>query len=49
MYWPTIIHKTSEAHYGKGFIAISQDFFASINTIFILAGRMGARLSFLEV
>ena len=49
MYWSTFIHKTSETLYAKGFIAISQDFFASINTIFILAGRRGARLSFLEV
>ena len=52
---PTIIHKISEttlcelAQYGKSLISIFQEFFASINKIFILAGRLGTRLSFYEV
>ena len=33
---------------GKGLIAIFRDFFASISEIFIFAGGMGTRLSFLE-
>ena len=33
-------------HYEKGVIAIFRDFFATINNIFILAGRLGARLLF---
>ena len=31
-------------NYGKGFIAIFRDFFASLNKIFILAGGIGTRL-----
>ena len=32
------------AHYGKSFVAIFRDFFASINQAFILAGEMGPML-----
>ena len=53
---PGISHKISETnssfheivHYGKSFIAIFWDVFASINKMFILAARMGARLSFMK-
>ena len=50
-----INHKISEINsceivlYGECFIAISRDFFASINKIFILARGIGTRLSFYEV
>ena len=37
------------AHYGKRLIAIFEDFFTSIKKIFIIAGRMGTKLSFYEV
>ena len=36
-------------HYGKGFIAIFRDFFASINKGFVLTGGMGTRPLFFEV
>ena len=36
-------------HYGKSLISVFQEFFASINNIFILAGRLGIRLLFYEV
>ena len=32
-------------HYGKSLLAIFREFFASINKTFILAERMGTRLS----
>ena len=35
--------------YGKSLISVFLEFFASINKIFILAGRLGTRLSFCEV
>ena len=34
---------------GKSLISISQEFFSSINKIFISAGTLGTRLSFYEV
>ena len=34
------------AHYGKSLISAFQEFVARINKIFILAGRLGTRLSF---
>ena len=37
------------AHYQKSLISVFQQFFASINKIFILAERLGTRLSFYEV
>ena len=37
------------AHNGKSLISALQEFFASINKISILAGRLGTRLSFYEV
>ena len=37
------------AHYGKNLISVFQELFASIDKIFILAGRLGTRLSFYEV
>ena len=36
-------------HYGKDLMSVLQHLFASINKIFILAGRLGARLSFYKV
>ena len=36
-------------HYGKSLISVFREFFASINKIFILAGRLGTRLLFCEV
>ena len=36
-------------HYGKILISVFQEFFASIDKIFILAGGLGTRLSFYEV
>ena len=54
---PAIIHKIFEtnsfscktAHYGKSLISVFQKFFASVNKIFLLAGRLSTRLSFYEV
>ena len=52
---PTIIHKIFEtnsceiAHYEKILISVFQEFVANINKIFILAGRLGTRLTFYEV
>ena len=47
---PAIIHKISETnsnfHYGKSLISVFEEYFASFNKIFILAGRLGTRLSF---
>ena len=49
----TIIHKifgtcanlgVKYRTYGKGLTSVFQEFFASINKIFILAGRLGTRL-----
>ena len=37
------------AHKGKGLISIFQEFSSSINEAFILAGRVGAGLSFYGV
>ena len=37
------------AHYRKSLISVFQEFFASINKVFILAGRLGTRLLFYEV
>ena len=37
------------AHYGKNLISVFQEFFASINKILILAGRLSTRLLFYEV
>ena len=37
------------AHYGKSLISVFQGFFANINNIFILAGRLDTRLLFYEV
>ena len=51
----TITHKMFEinfceiAHNGKSLISVFQEFSASINKTFILAGRLGTRLSFYEV
>ena len=46
----TTIHKLFdtiwEYHYGKGLISVFQGFFASIDKIFILAGRLVTGLSF---
>ena len=36
------------AHYGKSLISIFQEFPASINKIFILAGQLGTMLSFYD-
>ena len=36
-------------HYEKSLISLFEEFFASINKIFILAGQVGTRTSFLEV
>ena len=36
-------------HYQKSLISVFQEFFASINKIFILAGRLGTSLSIYEV
>ena len=36
------------AHYGKGLISVSEEVFASIDKTFILAGRLGTGLFFLE-
>ena len=52
---PTIIHKIFEndssfhVHYEKSLISVFQKISASINKIFILAGRLGTRLSSYEV
>ena len=37
------------AHNGKSLISIFQEFSSSINKTFILAGRLGTRLSFYEL
>ena len=37
------------AHNGKSIISVFQEFSASINKTFLLAGRLGTRLSFYEV
>ena len=37
------------AHYGRSLISAFQEFFASVNKTFILAGRLDTRLSFYEV
>ena len=37
------------AHYGKSLISVFQHFFGSIDKMFILAGRLGTRLSFYEL
>ena len=37
------------AHYGKSLISVFQEFFTSLNKIFILAGRLGTRILFFEV
>ena len=48
--FPTIIHKIFETNssfhvkYGKVLIPIFQQFFVSINNIFILRGRLGTTL-----
>ena len=47
-----MIHKILEceiAHYGKSLVSVFQEFFASINKIFILAGGLRTRLSFYGV
>ena len=41
--------KSERVHYGKSLIFVFQDFFASIDKIFILAWGLGTRLSFYEV
>ena len=52
--WVSIIHKIFEANFisnsalREKFNLFFQEFFASINKIFILAGRLGTRLSFYE-
>ena len=52
---PTITHKVFEtnsggiAHYGKSLFSVLQEFFASINKTFILAGGLRTRLSFYQV
>ena len=52
---PTIVHKIFEtdssfhAQYEKSLISVFQKISASINKIFILAGRLGTRLSSYEV
>ena len=47
------IHKIFETceivHYGKSLISVFQQFFTIIDKIFILAGRLGTRLSFYGV
>ena len=37
---------TDTCYVWKSFISVFQEFFASINKVFILAGGMGTRLSF---
>ena len=37
------------AHYGKSLISVFQRFFASMNKILILMGKLDTRLSFYEV
>ena len=47
-----MIHKILEweiAHYGKILISVFQEFFASINKIFIFAGGLGTTVSFYGV
>ena len=44
---PATIHRIFSCkteHYGKSSISIFQQFFASIDTIFILGGKLGTRL-----
>ena len=36
------------AHYGRNLISVFQEFFAGIDKSYILAGRLGTRLSFYE-
>ena len=58
MFPETITHKILETnskfsyeveHNGKGLVSVFQEFSAIINKTFILAGRLGTRLSFYEV
>ena len=44
----TIIHKIFEVNYRKSLISVFKEFFPGINKSFILAGRLGTRLSFEE-
>ena len=37
------------AHYGKTLVSVFQEFFASVNKTFILAGRLSTWLSFYEI
>ena len=48
-YFRLILVLCEIAHYGKSLISVFQRFFATINKIFILAGRLSTRLSFYEV
>ena len=41
--------QTETVLYGKSLISVSQEFFASINKMLILAGGLCTRLSFYEV
>ena len=47
--WDQLKFSCEIAHHRKSLISVFQEFSASINETFILAGRLGARLSFYEV
>ena len=47
--WDQLKFSCEIAHHRKSLISVFQEFSDSINKTFILAGRLGARLSFYEV
>ena len=47
--WDYLYFPSEIAHYRKSLISVFQGFVASIDKIFILAERLGTRLSFYEV
>ena len=47
--WDSFWISCGVAHSGKGLISVFREFSASIGKNFILAGRLGTRLSFYEV
>ena len=47
--WDKLWFSFETAHYLKSLIFVFQEFFACIDKIFILIGRLGNRLSFNEV
>ena len=47
--WGKLEAKKMFVRFGKSSISVFQEFFASINKIFILGGGLGTRLSFYEV